>query len=100
MYVTLYRTVYNRPTRYFTMHDRQGNLFTPYSLTVSHGASISGGSERLYILESQRELDERIRHIIRRRLRDGYQVLYSYFRQNEPRAESIMLSLRGKSATG
>lgn len=89
MYITLYRSLPDRPTRYYTIHNRQGNLFTPYSLTVSWGASVSGGTERLLILESRKEFDERVRMIVRRKLHTGYQVLYCFLRSDESRVSHL-----------
>ncbi len=70
---------------FYTIHNRQGNLFTPYSLTIAWGASMDSGREKLIILESRKELDDRIRRVLHRRLSEGYRVLYSYFRQDERR---------------
>ncbi|WP_455382278.1 hypothetical protein [Salinispira pacifica] len=85
MFITLYRVGKHERVHYYTIHNRQGNLFTPYSLTVSWGTSMDGGRERLIILETRRALDEQVRRLIRHRLRQGYRVLYSYFRQDEKR---------------
>ena len=83
MYIALFKLGSEGRTRYYTIHNRQGNLFTPFSLTVQWGSSPASGREKLIILNTGKELDERIRLLLRLRFRNGYRVLYSYFRAEE-----------------
>lgn len=83
MLVTFYRTEGDAAPYYYAVHDRQGNLFAPYSLTVIWGAELSAGREKVYTFSTSGELDAKLREIIDERLRDGYRVLYSYFRRGE-----------------
>lgn len=83
MLITFYRTDSNSEPYYYALHDRQGHLFSPYSFTVTWGAELSVGREKVYTFASREEMDAKLREIIDQRLRDGYRVLYSYFRRGE-----------------
>jgi hypothetical protein len=83
MMVTLVRPKRDGELTYFSMHNRQGNLFSPYTVTVVSGDSLRQGKERQLVFDSQRELDEKVRKLIRDHLSRGYRVLYSYFRAND-----------------
>lgn len=85
MFITLYRIGKHDRVHYYTIHNRQGNLFTPYSLTLSWGPSMESGHERLVILETRSDFDQQVRRLLARRFKEGYRVLYSYFRQDERR---------------
>ncbi len=85
MFITLYRVGKRDRVHYYTIHNRQGNLFTPWSLTISWGPSMETGRERLVIMETRAEFDQQVRRLLARRFKEGYQVLYSYFRQDERR---------------
>lgn len=85
MLVTFYRTTEDTSPYYYAVHDRQGNLFAPYSLTVTWGTELSAGREKVFTFTTRGELDAKLREIIDQRLRDGYRVLYSYFRRGEHR---------------
>lgn len=99
MYITLYKSDRRGNVHYYTLHNRQGNLFTPYSLTLTWGPSVSNGREKLVILETRKEMDDRIRYLLRRRMREGYSVLYSYFRKDEHRyVRGATISRRTRSA--
>ncbi len=83
MMVTLVREKPNGELAYFSMHNRQGHLFSPYTVTVVSGGSLRQGKERQLVFDSQRDLDEKVRSLINGRLSKGYRVLYSYFRAND-----------------
>ncbi|MFP3959645.1 MAG: hypothetical protein ACLFUX_05720, partial [Spirochaetaceae bacterium] len=85
MLVTFYKADHGKEPYYYAIHDRQGNLFAPYSLTVTWGSELSAGREKVYTFPSRRELDAKLRELIDQRLKDGYRVLYSYFRRGEYR---------------
>jgi predicted DNA-binding WGR domain protein len=85
MIVVLYKSDSRGRSRYYTIHDRQGNLFSPYSLSVQWGSAPNGGQEKEYIFKTDKEKQKKIRLTIRRRLLDGYKVLYSFSRKPEER---------------
>ena len=83
MMITFYRRLKNGRMRYYSISNRQGHLFTPYSFQTIVGNSVSAGSEREYLFETRSEMDAQIRVLVKRRIRDGYKILYSYFRKKE-----------------
>ena len=83
MMITLYRVDDPDTIRYYSISDRQGHLFYANTFTASWGVALAAGRERLYIFESRVEMDEKLRELINRRIRNGYRVLYTYFRANE-----------------
>jgi hypothetical protein len=83
MMVTLYTRDSSGVPRYYTIHDRQGLLFDRYSFTATWGSDASGGGERLFQFQSRREMDRKIRALLRKRLRSGYRVIYTYFRKSD-----------------
>lgn len=83
MLITLYKTNEAGAVSYYSLHDRQGNLFSPNSFTVHWGRELDRGRDYLYSFETRQEMDLRIQNLIRDKIRGGYKVLYSYFRGNE-----------------
>jgi predicted DNA-binding WGR domain protein len=83
MMITLYRTDSSGASHYYTLHDRQGHLFSRYSFTVSWGRNLSAAREKLYQFDSQAEMDAKIRNILRGKIVQGYKVLYTYPRPGE-----------------
>ncbi|MDA3950930.1 MAG: hypothetical protein PF508_17110 [Spirochaeta sp.] len=83
MMVTLYRKDDDGSTRYVTITDRQGNLFGYPTLTVTAGRDFFLTSERHFTYESAGELQKALRGMIDRRLKNGFEVLYSYFRHQQ-----------------
>lgn len=78
--ITLYRHDPDGTTRYITYTDRQGNLFGYPTLTVESGRNLILTNESHMTYESGGELQAALRKMIDARLRERYQVLYSYFR--------------------
>ncbi len=85
MIVVLYKNDRSGRTRYYTLHDRQGNLFSPYSLSILWGNAPGAGREREYVFTSGKDKERMIRTRIRKRLRSGYHHLYSFSRKPEER---------------
>ena len=81
--ITLYRTDSTGVSHYYTLHDRQGHLFSELSFTVSWGKNMAAAREKIYEFENQADMDEKIRKLIRTKLSHGYKVLYSYLRPEE-----------------
>ena len=69
--------------RYYTMHDRQGHLFSPYTFTSVWGTVLQSGREKVFVFNSRQEMDKKLRFLIKKRSKSGYKVLYSFSRGNE-----------------
>ncbi|HOV63548.1 MAG TPA: WGR domain-containing protein [Spirochaetia bacterium] len=67
--------------RYYSIHDRQGNLFKPFTFTVTWGKGLSSGRIKVYTFETRHEMEEKIRGIFKARIRQGYKLLYSFSRK-------------------
>jgi hypothetical protein len=85
MIVVMYKTDRAGRPHYYTLHDRQGNLFSPFSLSVQWGASPNSGREKEYIFKNAAEKETKIRQTIRKRFLTGYKLLYSFTRKPEER---------------
>ena len=83
MLVTLYKEDLSDRLHYYAIDDRQGHLFAPHSFSVTWGSSLRMGNERHYTFDTRAEMDKQLRKLIRTRIREGYRVLYSYFRAEE-----------------
>lgn len=81
--ITLYRTDSAGAAHYYTLHDRQGQLFPVHSFTVSWGRNLAVSREKVYVFETGAEMDAKIRAILREKITAGYKVLYSYLRPGE-----------------
>ncbi len=67
---------------YYTMHDRQGNLFSPYTFTSVWGTVLQSGREKVFTFDSRKEMDKKLRYLIKKRIASGYKVLYSFSRNS------------------
>ena len=83
--ITLYRTDSAGASHYYTLHDRQGHLFSEHSLTVTWGRNLSAAREKVYQFKSRAAMDARIRSLFKKKIAGGYRVLYSYLRSGEMR---------------
>lgn len=81
--ITLYKTDRQGRIHYYSLNDRQTHLFAPHTITVTWGPVLSSGRERVYALETQKEMDRKLRDLIQRRVDRGYRVLYTFFRNRE-----------------
>lgn len=83
-------------TRYYTMHDRQGHLFSPYTFTAVWGTVLQSGREKVFTFDSRQEMEKKLRFLIKKRISSGYKVLYSFSR-NDAYTE-IFNSIRNQQA--
>jgi predicted DNA-binding WGR domain protein len=83
MMVTLYKKDRQGQPYYYTVHDRQGSLFAPFTLTIMWGKKLDRPREKVLTFTSEEEMNRKIRVILDKKLREGYRVLYSYFRPDE-----------------
>lgn len=80
MMVTLYRREPDGSTRYITITDRQQDLFGHPTLTIDSGRNEVLARQRHITYASESERQHALRDIIDRRMRRGYEVLYTWFR--------------------
>jgi len=83
MMITLFRRGESGETHYYMLNDRQGNLFTGFSFTLSWGKSLSSGRGKHYSFQTRHEMDEKIRELVSAKFKTGYRVLYSYLKPKE-----------------
>ncbi len=83
MLITFYRSDSSDEPHFYSIHDRQPSLFGEHAFTVIWGRALRKGREKVYTFTSRDELDEKLRELISIRIREGYRVLYSYFRKDE-----------------
>lgn len=81
MMVSLYRTESDDSVLYVTITDRQQNLFGYPTLSVTSGRDFFLTQEKHFTYHTEAELQKALRGMIDRRLKRGYSVLYSYFRE-------------------
>ena len=93
MIITLYKLARDGTTHYYTIHDRQPLLDSPYSLCASWRIGLGKERERLHRFQTLLEKDRTIRGLIAKRVNDGYKILYSFSRAgvtvgDDPAAQS------------
>ncbi|MFW5693959.1 MAG: hypothetical protein ACOCYB_02235 [Alkalispirochaeta sp.] len=81
MMVSLYRKESDDSVLYVTITDRQQNLFGYPTLSVTSGRDFFLTQEKHFTYHTEAELQKALRGMIDRRLKRGYSVLYSYFRE-------------------
>lgn len=67
---------------YYSVHDRQGNLFADFAFTIIWGREPNAGREKVYLYDSRREMERALRLIIRKKISQGYKVLYRFARKD------------------
>lgn len=82
MLITLYKHDKRGRTWYYSLDDRQQSLFAPCTLTVQWGTDLLNGAKRQFTFDSPTERDNKVREILRAKLKD-YKVLYSYFKDQK-----------------
>jgi len=80
MTITFYKKTGSN-SRYYTMHDRQGNLFSTYTFTSIWGTVLESGREKVYAFESSAEMEKKLRLLMKKRIASGYKILYSFSRK-------------------
>ncbi len=80
MIVTLFKTGKDGKLLYYTVHDRQASLISPYALTLSWRVGNGRERSRFYPFDSLAEMDKMIRAVLQKRFKDGYRLLYSFSR--------------------
>jgi predicted DNA-binding WGR domain protein len=81
MTITFYKQTKSN-SRYYTMHDRQGNLFSRYTFTSVWGTVLESGREKVYTFDSRGEMEKKVRFLMKKRILSGYKVLYSFSRNS------------------
>jgi predicted DNA-binding WGR domain protein len=81
MTITFYKKTGSN-SRYYTMHDRQGNLFSAYTFTSVWGTVLESGREKVYTFESSADMEKKLRLLMKKRIVSGYKILYSFSRKD------------------
>ena len=81
MTVTLRKKLQNGKHYYYSLHDRQSGLFDAFTLTATWGSRPDGGRSKIYSFATRSERDRALRSLIRKRIRQGYWIFYSYARK-------------------
>jgi len=68
---------------YYSVHDRQGNLFAEYAFTVTWGRERNAGREKVYLYDCRQEMEKALRRMMRKKLSQGYRVLYRFARDDK-----------------
>jgi hypothetical protein len=89
MIITLYKAGADGRTFYYTIHDRQQLLDAPFALCAAFRVGMGAERERLHRFESLAERDRLIRSLIKKRLRDGYRLLYTFSRSGFASEEGL-----------
>jgi hypothetical protein len=82
MIVILYKTGKGGKILYYTVHDRQLLLDSPYALCSSWRVGLGRERERTHRFASLAARDEAIRRLVSGRIKDGYRLLYSFNRSS------------------
>jgi len=80
MIVTLMKQGKDGKLLYYTVHDRQQSLASPYSLSTGFRSGNGRERERHYDFETLLDMDKMIRKLLKRRITHGYRLLYSWSR--------------------
>ncbi|MEX2443275.1 MAG: hypothetical protein WD492_06710 [Alkalispirochaeta sp.] len=96
MMVSLYRKESDESVLYVTITDRQQNLFGYPTLSVTSGRDFFLTQEKHFTYHTEAELQKALRGMIDRRLKRGYSVLYSYFREERYAGLQRKLYRRGE----
>ena len=83
MLITLHKLRPDGRHLYYDIHDRQPMLDAPYSLCTAWRLDSGRERERLYRCMSLSERDALIRLLIGKRVKNGYELLYSFARLPE-----------------
>ncbi|MBN1646781.1 MAG: hypothetical protein JW874_01995 [Spirochaetales bacterium] len=97
MTVTFYKNMSNGKSQYYSLHDRQGDLFTPHVLTAVWGKDLNSGRVKVYTFSSGEEMDRKLRKLFEQRIKLGFKVLYSFARSK--RYRELFRNIE-KAATG
>jgi len=101
MIITLYKAASDGKTLYYTIHDRQQVLDSPFALCAAFRVGMGRERERLHRFDSLAARDRMIRSLIARRLKDGYRLLYTFSRTGFSSSDDLeTVIVKARSATG
>ena len=80
MIITLYAAGKSGKTHYYTIHDRQPVLDSPYAICASWRVGLGKERERLHRFQTLLDRDKMIRRLIALRVKAGYKILYAFSR--------------------
>ncbi len=97
MIITLYKPGADGSVRYYSIHDRQPLLTSRYALTVAWRSGEGRERDKIYGFDTLAQMDARIRQIFKRKIKDGYTLLYSYIRERPAIAAAVEELARAKA---
>jgi hypothetical protein len=80
MIITLYKVGKDGKTHYYTVHDRQPVLDSPYAICASWRVGLGKEREKLHRFQTLLDRDKMIRQLISQRVKGGYRILYTFTR--------------------
>lgn len=80
MVIILYKTNENGTTWYYTIDDRQPQLFAEWSFTVHWGTALNSGREKLYQFDNFKAKNKKIKDLIKKKVKENYKMLYGFSR--------------------
>lgn len=83
MVITFYKRNRDGKTLYYTVHDRQGDFFNPHTFTALWGRVPSNGREKVYHFADSRHMYTKLRSLFKRRILNGYRILYRFSKSSE-----------------
>ncbi|MCK5673960.1 MAG: WGR domain-containing protein [Spirochaetales bacterium] len=81
MTITFYKQT-SASSLYYTMHDRQAHLFSPYTFTSVWGTVLESGREKVFTFDTRQDMEKKLRFLMKKRISSGYKVLYSFSRND------------------
>ena len=78
MVLAFYKKTDDDELLYYYIHDYQGTLFSRYCITAIWGKGVKPGKKKDFIFEDTDEMDNKVREILNKRVKEGYKLLYSY----------------------
>jgi hypothetical protein len=83
MTITFYKYTSSKSSRFYSLHDRQGSLFHEYTFTAVWGSDFCSTREKVYTFDSSKEMQKKLRSIFKRKIKDGFKVLYKFSKREE-----------------
>jgi hypothetical protein len=95
MIITLYKVGKDGKTHYYTVHDRQPVLDSPYAICASWRVGLGKEREKLHRFQTLLDRDKMIRRLISLRVRDSYKILYTFTRSGVSVGQDPAISTSG-----
>jgi hypothetical protein len=100
MIITLYRVGKDGKTYYYTVHDRQPALDSPYAICASWRVGLGKERERMHRFQRLGDRDMMIRRLIAARIKGGYKILYTFSRGGVSVASDLLVGTNSTPGDG